>query len=124
MIVPSLSWQIFGFCYNMAQKSAPFPVASLASCEKCHSFFECFPYVCPEPVLVKCSFLYINGAKSGVFRTAQRPVGGVIQRTCRNVAFNLSYVMVVPRLPRQIFGFSSIDIKWRQTPLPHPHCPT
>jgi hypothetical protein len=33
-------------------------------------FFECFPYVCPEPVLVKCSFLhYINGSKSGVFRT-------------------------------------------------------
>jgi hypothetical protein len=24
-------------------------------------FFECFPYVCPEPVLVKRSFLYING---------------------------------------------------------------
>jgi hypothetical protein len=23
-------------------------------------FFECFPYVCPEPVLVKSSFLYIN----------------------------------------------------------------
>ena len=30
-------------------------------------FFE-FSYVCPEPVWVKCSFLYINGAKSGVFR--------------------------------------------------------
>ena len=27
------------------------------------SFFECFPYVCPEPVLVKSSFLYINGSK-------------------------------------------------------------
>eukprot|EP01046_Picozoa_sp_COSAG06_P110419 COSAG06_NODE_56954_length_282_cov_0.907104_1_plen_76_part_10 len=22
-----------------------------------HSFFECFPYVCPEPVLAKLSFL-------------------------------------------------------------------
>jgi hypothetical protein len=32
-------------------------------------FFECFPYVCPEPVLVKRSFLYINGSKSGVFLT-------------------------------------------------------
>ena len=30
------------------------------------SFFECFPYVCPEPVLVKRSFLYINGAKGRV----------------------------------------------------------
>jgi hypothetical protein len=26
-------------------------------------FFECFPYVCSEPVLVKCSFLYRNGSK-------------------------------------------------------------
>ena len=25
------------------------------------AFFVCFPYVCPEPVLAKCSFLYING---------------------------------------------------------------
>jgi hypothetical protein len=24
-----------------------------------------FPFVCPEPVLVKCSFLYINGSKEG-----------------------------------------------------------
>jgi|EP01046_Picozoa_sp_COSAG06_P000602 hypothetical protein len=24
--------------------------------------FECFPYVCPELVLVKCSFLNINGS--------------------------------------------------------------
>eukprot|EP01046_Picozoa_sp_COSAG06_P020396 COSAG06_NODE_1490_length_9281_cov_6.074820_4_plen_121_part_00 len=27
------------------------------------AFFLSFPYVCPEPVLAKCSFLYINGAK-------------------------------------------------------------
>jgi hypothetical protein len=26
-------------------------------------FFECFPYVCPEPVLVNKIVLYINGAK-------------------------------------------------------------
>jgi hypothetical protein len=30
---------------------------------KTASFFECFPYVCPEPVLAKSSFIYINGAK-------------------------------------------------------------
>ncbi len=29
--------------------------------------FLSFPYVCPEPVLVKSSFLYINGEKSAVF---------------------------------------------------------
>jgi hypothetical protein len=31
------------------------------------TFFECFPYVCPEPVLVKSCILYINGSKSAVF---------------------------------------------------------
>jgi hypothetical protein len=30
------------------------------------SCFECFPYVCLEPVLVKKIVLYTNGAKSGV----------------------------------------------------------
>jgi hypothetical protein len=41
------------------------------TCEKRHSFLN-FSYVCPEPVLVKCSVLYINGAKSGVFRTERK----------------------------------------------------
>jgi hypothetical protein len=31
------------------------------------SVFECFPYVCPEPVLVKSSFLCINGSKRPFF---------------------------------------------------------
>ena len=30
-------------------------------------FFERFPYVRPEPVLVKQCILYINGSKSAVF---------------------------------------------------------
>ena len=38
------------------------------ACEKRHSFLS-FPYVCPEPFLVKCSFLCINGAKGYVLRT-------------------------------------------------------
>ena len=37
-------------------------------CGKRHLFLS-FPYVCPEPVLAKWSFLYINGAKRRVFRT-------------------------------------------------------
>jgi hypothetical protein len=32
-----------------------------------NELFWSFPYVCPEPVLVKSSFLYINGSKSAVF---------------------------------------------------------
>ena len=35
-------------------------------CVKRHSFLN-FSYVCPEPVLVKCSVLYTNGSKRGVF---------------------------------------------------------
>ena len=30
-------------------------------------FFECCPYVCPEPVLAKRSHLFINGSKKTVF---------------------------------------------------------
>ena len=37
-------------------------------CEKRH-LFGVFPYVCPEPVLAKCLFLYINGAKMPFSRT-------------------------------------------------------
>jgi hypothetical protein len=33
-------------------------------------FFECFPYVCPEPVLAKSSFSYINGSKMPCFAGA------------------------------------------------------
>jgi outer membrane protein assembly factor BamB len=32
---------------------------------KRYSFLS-FPYVCPEPVLVKCSFIYVNGSKKTV----------------------------------------------------------
>jgi hypothetical protein len=32
-------------------------------CKKTVSCFECFPYVCPEPVLTKRSFFYTNGSK-------------------------------------------------------------
>jgi hypothetical protein len=42
--------------------SAP-AIFRFTAVRKTASFFECFPYVCPEPVLVKCSFLYINGGK-------------------------------------------------------------
>jgi hypothetical protein len=64
-------------------------------------FFECFPYVCPEPVLVKCSFLYINGAKSGVFRTAmlQDPVVVVVNKRTR-----LAFLSVPLRLSRACLG--------------------
>ena len=43
--------------------------------EKTASFLS-FPYVCPEPVLAKCSFIYINGSKMPFSRTIdQLPLG-------------------------------------------------
>ena len=38
--------------------------------------FWTFPYVCPEPVLVKCSFSYINGSK----KAFSAPAAGVVER--------------------------------------------
>jgi hypothetical protein len=43
---------------------------------KTASFFECFPYVCPDPVLAKWSFLCINGSKMPFFSQGG-PVCGV-----------------------------------------------
>jgi hypothetical protein len=40
-------------------------------CEKRWHLFLSFPYVCPEPVLAKCSYLYINGCKRGKKRNRQ-----------------------------------------------------
>jgi hypothetical protein len=37
--------------------------------ENATPFFEWFPYVCPEPVLVKRSFLEINGSKRPFLRS-------------------------------------------------------
>ena len=43
-------------------------VRSRSFLRKRHSFFEfSLAYDCPEPVLVKCSFFYINGSKRTVF---------------------------------------------------------
>ena len=79
MFVPSLSWQNDHFYIKTDNKKcvfltwhhvliSGFSSALGCSCEKRHSCLS-FPCVCPEPVLVKRSFLYITGATSGVFRT-------------------------------------------------------
>ena len=47
----------------------------------CHVYLHvlsAFPYVCPEPVLVKSSFLYINGAKTCILQFQFAPVFGSI----------------------------------------------
>jgi hypothetical protein len=68
MFVPSLSWQIFGFQYKLAQKGTllsrlvehvPLNNRWVVSTALDHrrlrenGTFLSFPYVCPEPVLVK-----------------------------------------------------------------------
>eukprot|EP01046_Picozoa_sp_COSAG06_P006571 COSAG06_NODE_310_length_17775_cov_9.971374_14_plen_113_part_00 len=47
-----------------------------------HSFLS-FPYVCPEPVLAKRSFLYVNGSKSVSARAVSRVRSGGSQPWCR-----------------------------------------
>jgi hypothetical protein len=46
--------------------------------EKTASFLS-FPYVCPEPVLVKECILYINGPKMAVFLTGFPPPSRVVR---------------------------------------------
>jgi hypothetical protein len=49
------------------RRAPPREQNNLLTCDvpykKTISFFEWFPYVCPEPVLVKTALLYINGSK-------------------------------------------------------------
>ena len=54
-----------------------FDVTSRPAVRKTHLSFLNFSYVCLEPVLVKRSFLYINGAKGGVFLTEGAAEGEV-----------------------------------------------
>ena len=78
IFVPSLSWQTIVFHIRKTAPKTAFPHrqgCSLLSCRWSsrggrapakHACVLSFPYVCPEPVLVKRSFLYINGAKGRV----------------------------------------------------------
>ena len=59
---------------------------------KRHSFFECFPYVCPEPVLVKwciqckngaqMAFLYRDEVSHGTINVDGRAASDAKRRTC------------------------------------------
>jgi hypothetical protein len=53
--------------------------------EKTATFFECFPYDCPEPVLVKSSFLYINGSKRPFVLTGVGRVHQTLEETFKEV---------------------------------------
>ena len=56
----------------MAQKVPFSHQSALPKCSSAlHHPFLSFPCVCPEPVLVKWSFLYTNGSKRGISRTAE-----------------------------------------------------
>jgi hypothetical protein len=48
-------------------------IKSAVSASATNGTFLSFAYVCPEPVLVKSSFLYINGQKSPFFHLRRHP---------------------------------------------------
>ena len=48
---------------NVPTVSVPMPIEKPKLRENGRLFFECFPCVCPEPVLAKRSFLCLNGSK-------------------------------------------------------------
>jgi hypothetical protein len=62
----SVSVSISAKRFPPARTPAQRPSQSPADLRKRHSFFECFPYVGPEPVLVKRWRLRIHGAKGRV----------------------------------------------------------
>ena len=66
------------------------------------SFFGSFPCLCPEPVLVKCSFLDINGSKRRVFthRSEAEPLTLVARK--RSLVFEcFPYVCPEPVLVKR-----------------------
>jgi hypothetical protein len=78
LFVPSLSWQTMFIIveYSIREtfegKSLSAPTSGqsfwaprfrLRACETTHLFFECFPYVCPEPAWANVPLLVQNGAK-------------------------------------------------------------
>jgi hypothetical protein len=61
-------------------------LAMVASPEEKRCFGLSFPYVCPEPVLVKCSFLYVNGSKRSLLLTEERCIHDALIPTTISVA--------------------------------------
>jgi hypothetical protein len=85
------------------------------TCKKAVCFLR-FPYVCPEPVLAKYSFLYVNGFKRPFSRTdvLGRELDAHVLRklqhsafACRNVSFPSTPPMFVPSLSWQMFAFEA-----------------
>ena len=66
-------------------------------------FFECFPYVCPDPVAVQRSFLYTNGSKRPFLFTSpceatlpgsERSSSSLQKETHIQFAFQFAFVFV------------------------------
>ena len=66
-------------------------------------FFWSFPYVCPEPVLVKSSFIYINGSKRPFFHLVWEVVGTPRAREVDRAAVvaRENYEQIVPHAPER-----------------------
>ena len=83
--------------------------------EETASLFECFPYVCPEPVLVKSSHLYINGAKRRVSLPA-RPCVPSHSSPTETPWFisqhsDLTYIICVCVFPERVLANDRVSIE-------------
>eukprot|EP01046_Picozoa_sp_COSAG06_P037436 COSAG06_NODE_4226_length_4451_cov_6.710018_1_plen_186_part_00 len=90
------------------------PVSHVKQPEGKQSFFECFRYVCPEPVLVKCSFIYINGVERPFLLTRRLSSHAALpgsDRLRQNAPFVQTRVVFVPSLSWQM-----IDILEKAAP--------
>ena len=76
-------------------------------CEKRHLFLR-FPYVCPEPVLAKYSFLYINGSKMPFFAGRRTHLIGSKWPTGYDARSSLVFLSAFPLMfgPRDCLGKS------------------
>ena len=96
------SWQFDSFIGqgdHLAQCNVPTDVAALqVPICKTPSFFERFPYVCPEPVLAKRSHLYISGSKSsesGEPSSVEVDVRKIVHHLCEKRTFYVNFLSVL-----------------------------
>jgi len=78
-------------------------------------FFLSFPYVCPEPVLVNRSFLYINGSKkTAAFLVA--PCSDAT-RSFVKTGFGYSWELEAERFCRTVWSEAKVQ-RWAGDPAP------
>jgi hypothetical protein len=101
-----------GVVFRTAGSAAPRRVASTCHLhpngpEVNRSFFMSFPYVCPEPVLAKRSFIYINGSKRPFLLTGRSTYRSNARRQYR---LNAAWQMKNGALVSEFSGVRNDDL--------------